>query len=228
MTLKRRKNKSLKGWIKGLTERKASWKDVLSSSERYLYAGDITRPELFKDYYGLSINKNNRTHILHDLNKKFPLPNNCIDRFISEDVFEHIELNQIPIILDEIHRVLKPNGLLRIGLPDYRFDIYKERSFYDSKGNIVFDPDGGGRFANWKVLGGGHVWFPTFETVQKLLTNSKFETEKIQFLHYYSPEGESVTRSIDYSVGHISRTPDNDARANNPYRAMSIVVDVRK
>ena len=37
-----------------------------------------------------------------------------------------------------------------------------------------------------------------------------------------------ITNKIDYSLGYISRTPDNDDRVKNPYRPMSIVVDCYK
>ena len=37
-----------------------------------------------------------------------------------------------------------------------------------------------------------------------------------------------VTHKIDYSKGHIHRTPDTDQRVQNPYRPMSIVVDCYK
>ena len=35
-------------------------------------------------------------------------------------------------------------------------------------------------------------------------------------------------KNIDYSLGYIKRTPDNDKRVKKPRRPMSIVVDCYK
>lgn len=51
------------------------------------------------------------------------LSDNSVDIYQSEDVFEHIEYQTIPSIFNEIYRVLKPNGLFRLSMPDYRCDI---------------------------------------------------------------------------------------------------------
>lgn len=93
----------------------------------------------------------------------------------------------------------------------------------------MFDPGGGGRFNKKtnKVEKGGHVWFPTYEIVRKLLDKTHFEESKINFLHYYC-DSKSITNDIDYSMGFIARTPDYDIRSQTPYRAMSIVVDCYK
>ena len=51
---------------------------------------------------------------------------------------------------------------------------------------------------------------------------------KINYLHYYDNNNNSITNKIDYSKGYVRRTPDHDNRVKNPYRAMSIVVDCYK
>jgi SAM-dependent methyltransferase len=194
----------------------------------FLYAGDIPfRKEYkIKGLVGLSIKRANYQTILHDICKPYPLPDNSIDAYQSEDVFEHIEYDQLPAALNEIYRILKPGGYLRISIPDYRFDLYCSRSVKDYNGNIVFDPDGGGSFVDGKVCDGGHLWFPTYESTLALVQQTKFT--KYNFLHYYDADGTPVLKDIDYSKGFVQRTPDNDNRATNPRRPMSIVVDLVK
>lgn len=194
----------------------------------FLYAGDIPFRKEYKvkGLVGLSIKRANYQTILHDICDPYPLPDNSIDAYQSEDVFEHIEYEKLPSVLNEIYRILKPGGYLRISVPDYRFDIYSTRSVKDYNGNIVFDPDGGGTFENGKVCGGGHLWFPTYESVLELARKSDFK--QFNFLHCYNEAGTPVINKIDYSKGFVQRTPDNDARATNPYRPMSIVVDLFK
>ena len=84
----------------------------------------------------------------------------------------------------------------------------------------------GERFLNGKVVKGGHVWFPNFEIVKELLSKTLFN--KVIFYHYYDESGEGITKTIDYSIGHVTRTPDHDERVKNPFRPMSIVVDCIK
>ena len=121
-----------------------------------LYAGDIPNKDFYKNLLGLSLTKENKNHIKWDLCKfPYPFKENSIESFQSEDVFEHIDYNKLVDIIDEIYRILKPNSLFRLSMPDYNCDILYKRSIYDFYGNIVYDPLGGGTFEN-----PGHVWFP--------------------------------------------------------------------
>lgn len=115
-------------------------------------------------------------------------------------------------------------------MPDYRCDILYNRSEKNDDNKIIFDKGGGGDYdyENKKVINGGHVWFPKYELVKSLLDKTSFQKNKINFLHYYDINNNSINKAIDYSKGYIIRTPDNDKRVNYPYRTMSIVVDCYK
>jgi SAM-dependent methyltransferase len=207
-----------------------SWGLVQSSAKIMLYAGNMqdAHPSYGK-FACISLDKNNATHLLYDARHRIPLADNCVDVYQSEDVFEHIGYHYLDKIVNEIYRVLKPGGFCRISLPDYRCDILYDRSLKDEHGKILFDPQGGGKYVNGKVIDGGHLWFPKFELVRKSLEKTLFYTNgKVEFLHYYDTMGRSITKPIDYSVCHVKRTPDHDARVQNPYRAMSLVVDLFK
>jgi len=158
------------------------------------------------------------------------LYDNSVDIYQSEDVFEHIEYNELCNVINEIYRVLKPEGLFRFSMPDYRCDVLYNRSEKNEKNEIIFDPNGGGNYdyENKKVINGGHLWFPRYESVKSLLDKTKFEKNKINFLHYYDENNNPITKIIEYSKGYIHRTPDHDNRVSNPYRPMSIVVDCYK
>ena len=214
--------------LRQMTVKPTTWKELLESPKRALYAGTISRPDQYPGYIGLDPFMNMKNHIRHDVTLPMPIPDNTLDLYQSEDVFEHVPLKDVQNILNEIHRVLKPGGLLRVSLPDYRFDGYVQRSVKSDDGKICFDPGGGGNYLNGKVVDGGHLWFPLFEIVRDLFKQSNFEDSKVSFLHYNDSNGNSVTNPIDYSLGFVLRTPDHDKRAQNPYRAMSIVVDAKK
>lgn len=207
-----------------------TWTDINTVDPLYLYAGDINpKHPAYNTSFGLSLFQDNHNHIKHDITNTMLLPDNTVDRYQSEDVFEHIEYEKLISVINDIFRVLKPGGLLRISVPDYRCDILYNRSVKDTSGKIIFDPIGGGQYYNSKVINGGHLWFPTYEKMTNLLQKTLFFTHGyINFLHYYDIHNQSITKKIDYNLGYVSRTPDNDVRVKNPYRAMSIVVDLYK
>ena len=213
------------------------FEDIINNDNIYLYLGDLPkqrRVHAKKPFIGLSLGNEskwwNEYHIQHDVTDAFQLKDNTVDIIQSEDVMEHIEYSLLKNCINEIYRVLKPGGLFRLSMPDYKCDILYNRSEKDSDGNIIFDQGGGGKYdrINKKVINRGHVWFPVFSSVKSLLESTNFSNDKINYLHYYDINDNPVTKKIDYSKGFISRTPDYDHRVKNPYRPMSIVVDCYK
>lgn len=213
----------------GLFERqKMSFKKLMKMDCVFMYAGDIpnTREYERKNMVGLSLYNSDYRTICHDVTMPYPIDDNSIDAYQAEDVFEHVAIDKIVPAFNEIYRILKPGGYFRLSLPDYACDILRRRSLYDENGRVVFDPYGGGSYVDGQVKNGGHVWFPLYKDVLRLIHESNFDN--FDFYHYYDENGVSVTKEIDYSKGWIQRTPDHDARVQQPYRAMSIVVDLYK
>jgi len=209
------------------------FEDIINDKKIYLYCGDMDAKRIHytkKNFIGLSLTQDNNNHINFDVTNKYPLKNDCVDIIQSEDVMEHIEYSKLKESINEIYRILKPGGLFRLSMPDYNCDILYNRSNKDASGKIIFDSGGGGNYdnINKKVIGGGHLWFPEFTSVKKLLETTNFLEDNIKYLHYYDENKKPVINNIDYSMGWISRTPDNDTRVKNPRRPMSIVVDCRK
>lgn len=199
------------------------WNDLKGMTPLRLYAGDIY-DDAHDGWVGLSITRADRNHIPHDITQPFPLPDNSVDAFQAEDVFEHIAYDRLAPVIDEIYRVLRPNGLFRLSLPDYGCDVLLNRSIRDADGTIVFDPEGGGTPEQ-----PGHLWFPRRENVETLLGKTRFALNgDIVFLHYWNRDGSFVTNRIDYSKGIVTRTPDFDERVQHPYRPLSLVVDLIK
>ncbi len=201
-----------------------TWESINTKSRIMLYAGDIPDLPEYPEMIGLSLNRSDEQHLCHDITNPFALPDNFVDFFQSEDVFEHIAYNKLHSVISEIYRILKPGGLFRLSMPDYRCNILQQRVVMDANNNIIFDPEGGGTPEN-----PGHVWFPLIEQVKELIENSPFgKNGEIEYLHYYTEDGTPVTKPIDYSKGFVRRTPDFDKRVQNPYRPMSMVIDIVK
>ena len=209
------------------------FEDIVDNAEIFLYCGDMPyqrRDYTNKPFVGLSLLNNDPYHIRHNITQPIPLKDNTVDIVQSEDVMEHIEYDMLKTTINDIFRVLKPGGLFRLSMPDYKCDILYNRSEKDDNGNIIFDKGGGGNYdrTNKKVIDGGHVWFPVYNSVKSLLESTNFLNDKIHYLHYYDEQNNPITNKIDYSKGYISRTPDHDRRVTNPFRPMSIVIDCYK
>jgi len=205
-------------------QRQLNWEEIEKRPNIRLYAGDLPKMPEYEGFAGLSITKSDSRHIFHDITKSFPLTDSSVDIFQAEDVFEHIDFNKLPGIVNEIYRILKPSGLFRLSVPDYNCELLYKRSIKDRAGSIIFDPAGGGTPKN-----PGHRWFPRISQVRELLEKSSFkEGGIIKYLHYYNNDGTYVTEKIDYSQGYIQRTPDNDQRVKYPYRPMSMIIDLIK
>jgi len=209
----------------------ASFDRLQGKGKRALYAGRLSRylPQ-YKTHIGLTPYFPSSKNIDFDVTKPIPLPDNHIDLYQAEDVFEHIEYGALPAVIDEIYRVLKPGGLFRLSVPDYRFDVYRDRSVRDEAGNIVFDPLGGGRFEGGRVVDGGHLWFPLFENVTSLFERTAFAGRggTVKFLQYNAPDGSMVMEPIDSAYGSVQRSASSDRRVASNARPVSIVVDAVK
>ena len=201
----------------------ASWQDARRA--RKLYAGKLRRglPQ-YGDYIGLTPFSPSSRNIPHDVTKAMPLADE-IDIYQSEDVFEHLPYNVMPDVLNHVYDALRPGGFFRLSLPDYRADVYNSRCLYVD-GEIIFDPGGGGRYADGKVVEGGHLWFPVFENVVAFIDASKFENYEI--LEGYDPDGERIMKRVDYARGYVQRTSAHDPRVRSDPRPLSLIVDFFK
>lgn len=82
-----------------------------------------------------------------DAGKPFPLPDACMDYVFSEHLFEHLTYSQALNMLRECHRVLKPNGVIRIATPNLLFllDLYQNPEKPINKRYVEWSANGGGK-----------------------------------------------------------------------------------
>lgn len=147
--------------------------------------------------------------VRHDLKKPVPLPDNSVDRIHAEDFLEHLTIENVGKILRESYRLLKIEGRMRIGAPDYNNP--KDQP-YLKKGHDPRHP---------------HKTLTHYELMKKIVEESPFP--KYKFYHYWK-DGKFIREKIDYSLGMIQRTPDNDKRCTpqRPLYVTSLVLDLFK
>lgn len=200
-----------------------TWKDIEQRERVYLYAGDICADfDKYLDAICLSLTNSNYCSMKHNIEEKYPIASECVDCYQIEDVLEHINKDKVIPVLNEIYRVLKQGGYLRLSLPDYHSPLVLHNSFVDRNGEPVYDPEGGGKYIEGQVCNRGHVWFTTYEVVKELLKKSDFQ--EFEFYRYHDSYGNVFSKEIDYKKGYISRTKENLAFKKD----ISIVVDCYK
>jgi SAM-dependent methyltransferase len=156
---------------------------------------------------GLSLSRSDKKHIRHNITYRHDLPDNSVSIYQAEDVFEHINYASLKFVVKEIFRLLKSGGLFRLSVPDYNNPKYLKDEFVlkSTDGNVVFDPWGGGDYEleTGKVINGGHIWFPKYETVKNLLET--VEWASVNFLQYYDENKNIHGQEVDYSKCYVHR-----------------------
>jgi len=213
------------------------------NKELFLYHGSLGKNELqYKDerFIGLPLStRNHYREIPCDLNKKLPFPNCCADAFQSQDVLEHIEPENIINCLNEIYRILKHKGFFRLSVPDYNSPFLKKRSIYNYKGEILGDValsaialtkgyDSEVYISHNCSPGDAHLWFPTYELVNKYISESDFaKAFSCEWIHANLKNGKTILKNIpENNTFNVTRCPPNDMRANG--LPVSLIVDLVK
>ena len=172
------------------------WSEVLTKDPIYLNlgGGSNCHPRAdYKNYISVDLDPPcEGWAVKHDIRDPISLPNGSITRILSEDFMEHIRPEEIKELLAECFRLLKREGMMRIGVPDYNNP--KDRP-YLKKGS---DP----RFPL-------HITLTNYKLMKDIIKKSPFSRYKLY--HYWNGEN-FIHERIDYSFGMIKRTPDNDPR----------------
>jgi hypothetical protein len=214
--------------------------DLKRWTDKNLYFGNIyphERQYTVGNFAGLALKPKFERDIPHDAYRKFPIDDCSVAKVQAQDVFEHLEFDKIPAILDEVYRVLAPNGVFRLSVPDYRSPVMKVRSVYDEHGNVVADLMMGGRVrydavsqqrkVEFSAGGESHLWFPTYEKINEIISRSAIsQCGTIKFHHCFLPDGSGVCEVFPENDMPVMRAPPTDMRANG--QPISIIVDFMK
>ena len=169
------------------------------------YAGDIYDKihKNIEGLYGLSLCTVDSRHIIHDVREKYPVPDNSIESYEAEDVFEYVEKERQIDAINEIYRILRPQGYVRFTLPDYNSPYLKRRTMCNKNGEFLFDAMGGGTYATDGIQENGSIYFATYEDFKETLEKTMFS--RIEWLCYYTEDGILHKKHIDMDKGYVSR-----------------------
>jgi SAM-dependent methyltransferase len=208
--------------------------------EPYLYFGSLgleERQYQVPNFTGLALEPVHDREVRHDLAAPLPYPDNSIAKIQAQDVLEHLAFDKVPFVLDEIYRVLKPGGVFRLSVPDYRSPVHKRRSVYDWRGRVTgdllmgatpyFDDSSGD--ARIRFAGGGdaHLWFPRYEMITHLVLRSEIrKSGTIKFYQGFLDDHGYLAEPFAEDEMFVVRALPHDRRAGG--QPISIVADFVK
>lgn len=208
--------------------------------EQYLYFGSLgphERQYQVPNFIGLALEPAHEREIRHDATAALPFADATIAKVQSQDVFEHLPLEKVPFVLDEVYRVLKPGGVFRLSVPDYRSPVLKRRSVYDWRGRVTgdllmgattyLDEATGDARVRFSEDGHAHIWFPRYELVTHLILKSQIrKSSEIKFYQGFLDDHSFLCEPIPENEMFVQRAAPHDRRAGGA--PVSIVVDFIK
>ncbi|HKB95673.1 MAG TPA: methyltransferase domain-containing protein [Rhizomicrobium sp.] len=207
--------------------------------EQYLYFGSLGQHERqfqIPNFTGLALEPAHGREIKHDLADPLPYPDNSIAKVQAQDVLEHMAFDQVPFVLNEIYRVLKPDGTFRLSVPDYRSPIQKRRSIYDARGRVIgdlmmgatsyLDTASGEARVRFSGDGEAHLWFPRYELVTHLVLKSEIRKARIHFYQGFVDDHTYLCEPVPENEMFVQRAAPHDRRAGGA--PTSIIADFVK
>lgn len=154
--------------------------------------GDCHPAPQYRDYVTVDAVTSADFGVAHDLLTPLPLPDGSVDRILTEHFLEHIPVDGIAHVLRECHRLLPAGHVARVAVPDYGHprDRHCLRLGHDPRRR-------------------DHVTLTTYPLCAALVAESPFKVAR--FYQYWDGD-RFVHHPVDYSLGFLRRTPENEPR----------------
>lgn len=75
--------------------------------------------KILSGYINLDVVKLPGVDVVHNINKTFPFADNHFEEIVGNHIIEHV--NDIEAVMKELHRILKPGGILILETPHFSF-----------------------------------------------------------------------------------------------------------
>lgn len=130
-------------------------------------------PNYLDGFVNIDANFQRKVDYLLDVRSGLPFPNDSLEFIYSCHMIEHLHITEAMSLLKECHRVLKPEGYMRLTLPDFQF-VFRilagqeqsrfPRSFNSRNGQAI----------NFLFCDGQHKYGYTRDLVEELALNLGF------------------------------------------------------
>jgi predicted SAM-dependent methyltransferase len=167
-------------------------------------------------------------HVFLDATKPFPFLDGSFQYIFSEHMLEHVNYSQGMFMMRECHRVLKPNGRIRIATPNLRnfLDLYHAEKSDAQKRYIVWALEYNQLprttasecfILNNFVRAFGHKFVYDPETLQSLLAQAGFKD-----IHRFAPGQSNDENLRDIEIGGARIGESNNLFETMVFEAMRL------
>jgi predicted SAM-dependent methyltransferase len=157
----------------------------LATRDKSCYLNLASGPRGLDDQHWVNIDgfADRNVHFLVDISRTLPFPNSTFDGVFCEHVLEHFSLEDGKRLAQEILRILRPNGVLRLVVPDaahvvrtYTENPEKLVSYRCGNDHEMTPMEAVNCFFRQRYE---HQFLYDWETLQKMLSNGGFKAVKI-------------------------------------------------
>ena len=139
------------------------------------------------------------------------IPNNSVDTFLAEHVWEHLTLEDGIKAIRNCYNHLKPGGHIRIAIPD---------GYHPDKEYIEYvKPNGSGDGAD------DHKVLYNYEIVQKICDENNWN---LNLLEYWDKLGNFHFKTWNAEDGMIYRSKNDKRNQNGELKYTSLIFDINK
>lgn len=141
---------------------------------------------------------------IHDITNTLPIPDNSVEEILTVHVIEHIMPNEVPAMLTDWLRVLKPKGKVAVEWPDLykmcKFLVDDPTRFYTKNGKMLKRGVAGifGNIGRYKDVAMLHKWGYSADSMKFLLNEVGFKNVTVEPNLY--PKTEMCSRVVGYKL----------------------------
>ncbi len=153
-----------------------------------------------------------------DLRRGIPYPNNSVDLIYTSHLIEHLTLEEAHSLLQEIYRVLKPGGLVKVSTPDGQIIL---RHYLDHDMNY-FNGIQPSEFIEAPTEG---------EKLSRLLFSGDYEHRGVydlDMLKSFLMQAGFTANDIHSTSAEVSLSPAMQAETKNPHVPISLICEAVK
>ncbi len=146
-----------------------------------------------------------------DVSNSIPYGNNSVDIITASHFLEHLDRNEGKKFLSECLRVLKPNGIIRLTVPDTELITrkYIDKSISEYRHlNVGVEKSDDDTQSLYELLLSGHKTVYDYGSLSKLLYRIGFDIQKMEFNKSNSKEIETQTIDMFPTLSlYVEATP---------------------
>lgn len=149
----------------------------------------------FPGWVNVDLDRESLPQVCANLAFALPFRSESVDLVHSEDFIDQLELQQARRLLTECHRILKPNGVLRILTPDleqlaqlYLHDQARLQRLWREHVGVPMEIGSAGEIFNLGMRFAGHTFLYDAETFTLLAAECGFDARRVAYQQSDVPE----------------------------------------